>query len=667
MRLPASKVYRAFPELDRFSDEQCEHFLVAARRGRRQRVGRFVLQLLALLIALAVGAGAYWGLTRVTVLNPTRIGSGTIADVVFGIALVLELGAGGLAWLLAKDRLLRGRIRRVLNTRGSCAACGYVLAGLPVSADGHVTCPECGYRLLADGSLGEIAPDATGANRFLPSPDVVPAFERWLTPRRVRVIKRLAIGVPASIVLLVLVAWGGYEWFLHRQAAEARAARTGFRELAALMEGRQPAGAGTSSPDAWDSFGRAALLMARTDIEVTRKGAFEYPPTLRPEYTFGFVYSDPDAWLDPNVGMSREQLRRFAIDLIEAYRGAGVPEAFNEMAGCKRASRRLVDPGPAAPMVQTQFTPELQSVWVISTMNAARMHLALEHKDREEFAAALEANLALVRMLRQGVAFMDRSLASPVLNTTLARVRECLATRPDVTWVAAIDSAIERQRIDVPFASVLESERLMALDTIDWVFSDADRARWDRYSTALNAFLSQWGITPHALLGTYRQNRDAITARFDEAILRAAAEPFQRPPASGLQSSNLLLVNTFWATVWMMPESADREMLLERSLVLLVALEKHRCENGEYPERLLSLVPPLSPLALRDPWSGSEFRYRRVPARGGAAPTFLLYSIGADGVDNGGTPAANDYSALWSGAAGVDYVISPITPSPAPK
>ena len=665
MRLPRSKVYRAFPELDRFSDEQCEHFLVAARRGRRQRVGRFVLQLLALLTALAVGAGAYWGLTRVTILNPTRIGSGTLADVVFGLALVLELGAGGLAWLLAKDRLLRGRIRRVLNTRGSCAACGYVLAGLPVSGDGHVICPECGYRLLADGSLGEIAPDATGANRFLPSPDVVPAFERWLTPRRLRVIKRLAIGVPASIVLLVLVAWGGYEWFLHRQAAEVRAARTGFRDLAALMEGRQPAAGGTSSPDAWDSFGRAAQLMARTDIKITREGAVEYPPALRPEYTFPYVYSDPEAWMDPGVGMSNEQLRRFAIELIEAYRGAGVHETLVEMSGRPRASRPLTDPGHGAPLLQTAMMPEVRSVWTTSNMNAARMQLAIERKDRDEFAAALEANLAMARMLKQGAAFMDRNMATHVVNTSLGRVRYCLAAHPDAAWVEAMRGAIERQSVDVPFPSVLESEKLLALDTIQWVFSDPDRARGDRFSKALNAFLGQWRITPHGLLGTYRQNRDAITARFDEAIASAAVEPFQRAPAGGLQPSNLLLVDTFSATVSMMPESADRELLFERSLALLVALEKYRAENGEYPQRLLSLVPPLSPLALRDPWSGAEFCYRRVPAHDGTAPKFLLYSVGADGVDNGGTAAADDYAALRAGAAGFDCVISPM-PRPAP-
>lgn len=40
MRIPTHKIYRAFPELDRFSDEECERMMVRAGGGRFGTVSR---------------------------------------------------------------------------------------------------------------------------------------------------------------------------------------------------------------------------------------------------------------------------------------------------------------------------------------------------------------------------------------------------------------------------------------------------------------------------------------------------------------------------------------------------------------------------------------------------------------------------------------------------
>lgn len=63
--------------------------------------------------------------------------------------------------------------------------------------------------------------------------------------------------------------------------------------------------------------------------------------------------------------------------------------------------------------------------------------------------------------------------------------------------------------------------------------------------------------------------------------------------------------------------------------VLLVAL--YRAEHGEFPASLEGLGAPV------DPVSGKAFVYRVTPETPGAP--FLLYSLGADGVDNGGAEA----------------------------
>lgn len=79
----------------------------------------------------------------------------------------------------------------------------------------------------------------------------------------------------------------------------------------------------------------------------------------------------------------------------------------------------------------------------------------------------------------------------------------------------------------------------------------------------------------------------------------------------------------------------DRDRLeAKRSAVLVVlALEAYRREHRAYPGNLAELVPTHLPRVPLDPFDGSAMRYR-APSGGESRP--LLYSVGADGVDDGG-------------------------------
>jgi hypothetical protein len=62
------------------------------------------------------------------------------------------------------------------------------------------------------------------------------------------------------------------------------------------------------------------------------------------------------------------------------------------------------------------------------------------------------------------------------------------------------------------------------------------------------------------------------------------------------------------------------------------ALELCRRSTGEYPEQLEALVPRFMANLPNDPCGGKPFRYRRT-----AQDDYLLYSIGLNGKDDGGT------------------------------
>lgn len=154
MRLPLSKIYRAFPELDRFCDAECDGFVRAARQKHLIRESVFsVVAVFAALTVMGVGT-AIFGMygNRFAVLRDT-------------VGLVVTVGAivlaGCISGLLVRDAWLRWAVRTVLRV-AKCPACTYSLLGLPLS-EGKVRCPECG-RDIAIASLG-LTPDDLIARR----------------------------------------------------------------------------------------------------------------------------------------------------------------------------------------------------------------------------------------------------------------------------------------------------------------------------------------------------------------------------------------------------------------------------------------------------------------------------------------------------------------------
>ena len=61
-----------------------------------------------------------------------------------------------------------------------------------------------------------------------------------------------------------------------------------------------------------------------------------------------------------------------------------------------------------------------------------------------------------------------------------------------------------------------------------------------------------------------------------------------------------------------------------------IAVERYRRKEGKLPQRLDDLVPDFLPQIPTDPFDGRPLRYRVREEE------YLIYSVGADRVDNGG-------------------------------
>jgi hypothetical protein len=146
MRLPGRKIWRAFPELDRFNDLECERFVRRAvlvyRNSKR-------LTYLATFAGLAMAIPAAWGLISVlwglsrgwfSRRQPAvfRVLDGPDGRVFAGVFFVAVIA---FTFLLVRDRWLIRTINSKLR-RTNCQACGYSLLGLTPDR-GVVECPEC--------------------------------------------------------------------------------------------------------------------------------------------------------------------------------------------------------------------------------------------------------------------------------------------------------------------------------------------------------------------------------------------------------------------------------------------------------------------------------------------------------------------------------------------
>lgn len=660
MRIPFTRIYRAFPELDRFSDEQCRRFVRAAcRTGARRFVHRAALG--ALLLVLYVVTSPLAGLCMD--LAERSLGPRTPREALSFLAsvtgLIAVLAAPVLLTFLVRDHLLIRRIRDILQAGGVCPACRYSLIGLPVSESNIIVCPECGSPYEVDPALGELSTDAEGRSRF--NPGVVTSRVGFWTPARRRVVRRVFLAAASTLGAGVPMGWGGYELFLHHQAGVAQRERPGPQGLRAWVDAHQPAGLAESEPNAFDLFGRADLLRGQADAGVLPSPPERAPDgrEIYPDFTLISDPRKPDPEARPERVAYGDACRRLALACLDAYEEQGVFAALDTIKTARRAERDL--PLGAAQPLMSMPLPDLGSARAFARVNGARMAIAREHHDLDTFIDAFEASLALARMIDHQPVLIDGLVALTIQHTAIDQAETVLADRPDAEWVEAIQSAFERQDDPLPRDYHIEGDRILALDAIAWAFSDPGRVRFGKYRGAARRFAM--GPLAAGRLGTYAENRDALNAYFASARIAATTEPYQRRPLAPFPAGRLVLMDELLPGLQGAITTFDQSEVDRRGLRTLLALERYRLAHASYPTTLDDLVPEFLPEAPIDPWTGQPLCYRRLDD--GQRPGFRLYAAGIDGVDDNGTfDKSEPTRGARSPGMGLDYPIGRPAPRP---
>ena len=140
------------------------------------------------------------------------------------------------------------------------------------------------------------------------------------------------------------------------------------------------------------------------------------------------------------------------------------------------------------------------------------------------------------------------------------------------------------------------------------------------------------------------QHRSSPPARLADLGLQSTNEEFGHlfdPSGPDLRS-------LFSESVLSLSRIINRVLAIEAArqlAVTAIALKRYQLRHGQYPAGLSALLPEFAPTLPRDPADGNPLRYQLKPDG-----SFLLYSVGEDGIDNGGdaSPAVKSESVNWS-------------------
>ena len=702
MRIPTSKLYRAFPELDPFEDEKCIRFVRVAQGPWWWRGVRFIC-LVVLWVVTFVGVS--WGLAEgaSAILMDSDNWRRTFGPIPEILGLVLCAGAGmaiaSVGTLMLRDFLLRRSVRRVLKGSANCWNCGYGLLGLPVSSERTITCPECGSVSGVDVSLAELAENN---GRVVQSTELIAQRPPRIPIWRRKMVRRVAIGAVAAVLLLA----GSWEVWIQVQAARARAMNPGANGLMAhVLKGQTTMSA---ESDAWSIAVAAGLAFSDAQAAVRGEYGGSWPRYRLPEdmrkaidagetpqgVATAWLVSEPELYPD-FAGVVRDVL---AATPEESKYNAACGElaraviASPHMTRVYEGLRRLrVGPGgiaavggmrsirlPDGEPAMVVDLPELGPMRQVARMQAGRVELLGAKGEVDEAIGVIEEMLVMSQVLGDQAFLFDRRVASEMQSLALARVEGLLDRELSKAQVERLAQLVRERTMQTSIDRALDGERLVYASNLSWIFGSASRTRFGMLSPGFVKVASQFAgsdfeypdVFEQAMkhdLGTLGRNvrfADDYFAHYKAQAALPIAKRGTLPVGLKQELDRLVLAKSFTPGLEWALQAFDWERQRISGAKARLAIERYRHERGAYPDTLEQIAGLMEGGVPVDPMSGQAMLYKRVdPKTDEFGLSYLLYVPGPDGTDNGGVrakpPAGRTGKVTWRELpSGADYVLN---------
>lgn len=347
----------------------------------------------------------------------------------------------------------------------------------------------------------------------------------------------------------------------------------------------------------------------------------------------------PDTWHPLEIHRSPDG-RELAVHpdlemLLEWTADPELQRLLDELA----AATWFAPPIPAADILMAlEPWPETSQTRNVAFWEAARLSVAHAAGDHEAALRSLRRCMALARAAEARRAIMPRLLGISIRAIATRALRDSLAHRPAPEAVVA-RYLVEIDRFSlIDVSETVEAERLLMLDGIQGIYHG--------HAGAPGLGQAAVGI-PRLLLASQRSSVDEAERLFNmlRTIVRnhpirdraAQTGPFD-VAMDGLGRRHLAL--SILMPSWRGVLRNDVMFLTQlNGTRLMLAIEMHRARHGSPPSSLDELVPGLLPALPVDHYApDGRFGYR-VLTDTDADPdgrVYLLYSLGFDGIDNGG-------------------------------
>lgn len=441
---------------------------------------------------------------------------------------------------------------------------------------------------------------------------------------------------PRNIALALLLAFVGWISYLVYWAVTVRPnPSTDYaKKLQELSAASQPPG-----ENAWPMLMEATRIMLDVETELSnRDDEFD-------SFDFNPIYL---------ADTSSEVLRKLQHTIAE-LRASG---AFDQIAlAAQRPNAVRLHSYPPDESLTFQTLPSIGHLRRLARARIASMYQALAQGDADEAVAALDQTLYVAQVNTHQSLIVEQLVGRAIAAEATGRLRQALMQHQlDVTTYARLLKTFQ-QRLPLGSTEIaLQGERLIILDMIQRVYSDDGTGGGRLLLAEIGEMMPMTGagsstirpkVEPRAIInlgGFLYANRteitDAANEFFDHLIRLSTlsradrrADPFDENAFIQTMGWRYMPLNILMPALGRTIDMRDAIDCEIAGTIIMLALEQYRAQTGRYPDSLGELAPAILEVIPADPFSVKGFVYRKL-ADDPAGKRYVLYSIGADGVDN---------------------------------
>lgn len=335
--------------------------------------------------------------------------------------------------------------------------------------------------------------------------------------------------------------------------------------------------------------------------------------------------------------------------------------------------KRFFPPIDAAEPAVAIMLPYLGDSRGTARFNAGRMVLAWSKGDDKEFLRAARANCAVSRACGSDPLTIAHLVATAIDALTMTRAMELNLRKPLSAEVCRGMLALSDAYPGPNFEVSMRGEGLYCLDTLNWVYTkgsikDIMGEPADTIDAVKAAAKRAMWVSREAALEQADQFFTAMSKVFDADQAVAETSLATITAVQKRIADDTIFQVTYQPLVMLIP-SMERVIQVEKqsrsfhgAMRVILAAELYKHEHGVYPQSMDDLLPTIG-TAPRDWFSAGDraIQYKRVdPATDRLGRSYLVYSVGRDGVDNAGAENQEQmYAAIGSvNHEGLDLVFN---------